>query len=51
MRYIARSLEAVALKAARHFLGIVLAGPRRAGRTSLIRHLLPRPLLIMSVST
>jgi len=42
MRYIARSLETVVLKAARHFPAVVLAGPRRAGKTTLLRHLFPR---------
>ena len=42
MRYVPRKLEAVLQKAARHFPAIVLTGPRRAGKTTLLRHLFPR---------
>jgi hypothetical protein len=42
MRYLARQLQAQVLRAARAFPAVVLTGPRRAGKTSLLRHLFPR---------
>lgn len=41
MRYLARKLEIVLRKAARNFPAVVLTGPRRAGKTSLLRHAVP----------
>ena len=41
MRYVRRQLEAHLLKAARSFPAVVLTGPRRAGKTWLLKHLLP----------
>lgn len=41
MRYMARKLEVVLRKAARNFPAVVLTGPRRAGKTSLLRHAVP----------
>lgn len=41
MRYIRRYLESALRKAARHFPAVVVTGPRRAGKTSLLRHLFP----------
>jgi len=39
MRYVARKLAAVLMGAARHFPAVVVTGPRRAGKTTLLRHL------------
>jgi predicted AAA+ superfamily ATPase len=38
MRFLARTLETALLKARRNFPAIVLTGPRRVGKTSLLRH-------------
>ncbi len=42
MRYIPRQLTAVLLDASRHFPAVVVTGPRRAGKTTLLRKLFPR---------
>jgi hypothetical protein len=42
MRYIGRELERQAARAARGFPALILTGPRRAGKTSLLRRLYPR---------
>jgi predicted AAA+ superfamily ATPase len=42
MRYVHRELESRVLTAARSFPALVLTGPRRAGKTWLLRHLLPQ---------
>ena len=42
MQYVARRLADVVLHAARNFPAIVVTGPRRAGKTTLLRHLFPR---------
>jgi len=41
MRYIERQLATTLLRAARAFPAIVLTGPRRAGKTTLLRRLFP----------
>jgi hypothetical protein len=42
MKYIHRNLEKQMVQAARHFPALVLTGPRRAGKTMLLRRLFPR---------
>lgn len=42
MRYIKRELAPQILKAVKHFPALVLTGPRRAGKTWLLRHLFPQ---------
>lgn len=42
MRYIERQLEQQVLRAAKRFPAVVLTGPRRAGKTLLLRRLFPR---------
>lgn len=42
MRYLRRALEPVVAAAARAFPAVVLTGPRRAGKTSLLRKLRPK---------
>src|SRR5882724_11770565 len=47
MAFIARSLSGQILTAARHFPAIVLAGPRRSGKTSLPREIFPRATYVL----
>ena len=42
MRYLHRELEARVIAAAKSFPAVVLTGPRRAGKTFLLRHLFPK---------
>ena len=42
MRYIPRALEKQEAQAVRHFPAVVLTGPRRAGKTMLLRRLFPQ---------
>jgi len=41
MKFIPRAIQAEVLRAARGFPSVVLTGPRRAGKTALLRHLFP----------
>ena len=42
MKYIPRALEGQVSQATRHFPAVVLTGPRRAGKTLLLRRLFPK---------
>jgi len=42
MRYVHRRLEAQIIGALKAFPALVLTGPRRAGKTRLLRHLFPK---------
>lgn len=42
MRYLRRELESQVVAAARNFPAVVLTGPRRAGKTFLLRHRFPK---------
>ena len=42
MRYIRRELEQQVVAAAQNFAAVVLTGPRRAGKTCLLRRLFPQ---------
>jgi predicted AAA+ superfamily ATPase len=41
MHYVARLLSGELLRAARHFPALIVTGPRRAGKTTLLRQLFP----------
>ncbi len=47
MRYIARQLAPVLLDASRHFPAVVVTGPRRAGKTTLLRKLFPHARYVL----
>ena len=42
MRYVPRLIERALLASARHFPAVILTGPRRAGKTTLLRRAFPR---------
>jgi len=42
MHYLRRALESQVATAARNFPAVVLTGPRRSGKTCLLRHLFPK---------
>jgi len=47
MRYIPRQLTTALLDASRHFPAVVVTGPRRAGKTTLLRKLFPRARYVL----
>jgi hypothetical protein len=47
MAFIARSLSGPILTASRHFPAIVLTGPRRSGKTSLLREIFPQATYVL----
>jgi predicted AAA+ superfamily ATPase len=47
MRYIPRELEKQVSRAAKSFPAVVLTGPRRAGKTWLLQHLLPEARYVL----
>jgi predicted AAA+ superfamily ATPase len=47
MLYAARKLAIVILEAARNFPAVVVTGPRRAGKTTLLQHLFPRTRYVL----
>src|SRR4030043_739607 len=42
MKYIPRQIESELLLSSKHFSGLILTGPRRAGKTTLLRKCFPR---------
>jgi len=47
MRFIPRAIRKVALEACRGFPAVVVTGPRRVGKTTLLRHLFPRSSYVL----
>lgn len=47
MRFVARAIQPTVREAARCFPAVVVTGPRRAGKTTLLRHLFPRASYVL----
>ncbi|HLH00179.1 MAG TPA: ATP-binding protein [Bryobacteraceae bacterium] len=47
MRFVPRAIENVAREAARRFPALIITGPRRAGKTTLLRRLFPRARYVL----
>ena len=47
MRYTPRLLERILRKAARQFSAVILTGPRRSGKTTILKHLFPHASYVL----